>query len=98
MKVDLVKWNIKLYGGVGGVVRQRNNIIPGCLSKFVTFMNELKMKTFISNSTNLKTLVNSICSLQESLVQFVFVVFKYQSYPWVTCLMIFGRIATNPKE
>jgi hypothetical protein len=43
-------------------------------------MNEFKMKTFIANSTNLKTLVNSICSLQKSLVQFVFVVFKYQSY------------------
>jgi hypothetical protein len=61
------------------VVRQRINIIAGCLSKFVNFMNELKMKTFISNSTNLKTLVNSICSLQKSLVQFVSVVFKYQS-------------------
>jgi hypothetical protein len=62
------------------VVRQRINIIPGGLSKFVNFMNELKMKTFISNSMNLKTLVNSICSLRKSLVQFVFVVFKYQSY------------------
>jgi hypothetical protein len=63
------------------VVRQRINIIPECLSKFVDFMDELKMKTFISNATNLKTLVNSICSLQKSLAQFVFVVFKYQSYP-----------------
>jgi hypothetical protein len=62
------------------IVRQRINIIPGGLSKFVNFMNELKMKTFISNSMNLKTLVNSICSLRKSLVQFVFVVFKYQSY------------------
>ena len=76
MKVDLVKWNIKLYGGNVAVVRQRINIIL----KFVNFMNELKMKTFISNSTNLKTLVNSICSLQKSLIQFVFVVFKYHSY------------------